>query len=64
LGGTELAAAQVGTIRLKLLKVAARVIGSVRRVAFHLASSYPYRELFRRAHARLMGVPVAASGSG
>ena len=64
LAGTALAEAQVGTIRLKLLKVAARVVGSVRRVVFHLAGSYPYRELFRRVHARVMGVPAAASGSG
>ena len=49
LAGTELAEAQVGTIRLKLLKVAARVAGSVRRVVFHLASSYPYRGCFERS---------------
>ena len=48
LAGTELAQAQVGTIRLKLFKVAARVKVSVRRVVFHLASSYPYQEVFRR----------------
>src|SRR3954468_19697954 len=36
--GTELAEAQVGTIRLKLFKVAARVVVSARRVVFHLAS--------------------------
>ena len=34
---------QVGTIRLKLFKVAARVVVSARRVVFHLASSYPYQ---------------------
>ena len=50
---TELAEAQVGTIRLKLLKVAARVVLTARRVVFHLASSYPYRELFRRVQERL-----------
>jgi hypothetical protein len=44
--GTGLARAQVGTIRLRLLKVAARVVVSARRVVFHLASSYPLRELF------------------
>jgi hypothetical protein len=53
LAGTELARAQVGTIRLKLLKVAARVITSVRRVVFHLSSSYPYQALFRLLVARL-----------
>lgn len=48
LAGTELECAQVSTIRLKLFKVAARVIVSVRRVVFHLASSYPYQAIFRR----------------
>src|SRR6516164_7112254 len=46
LAGTGLARAQVGTIRLRLLKVAARVVVSARRVVFHLASSYPLPELF------------------
>jgi hypothetical protein len=48
LPGTELARAQVGTIRLRLLKVAARVAISARRVVFHLASSCPYRGCWRR----------------
>lgn len=48
LAGTELESAQVSTIRLKLFKVAARVVVSVRRVVFHLATSYPYQTLFRR----------------
>ena len=54
LAGTDLARAQVGTIRLKLFKVAARVVVTVRRVVFHLASSYPYHEVFRAAYARLV----------
>jgi hypothetical protein len=65
LAGTELAQAQVGTIRLKLFKVAARVVVSVRRVVFHLASSYPYQELFREVYARVRGVgrpPTPATG--
>ena len=53
LAGTELSRAQAGTIRLKLLKVAARVVTSVRRVVFHLSSSYPYQALFRLLVARL-----------
>lgn len=53
LAGTELARAQVGTIRLRVLKVAARVVVSVRRVVFHLASSYPYRAVFETAYERL-----------
>ena len=47
--GTELANAQVQTIRLKLFKIAARVRTSVRRVVFHLASSYPYRSILIHA---------------
>lgn len=64
LAGTELARAQVGTIRLKLLKVAARVVVSVRRVVFHLASGYPYRAEFRGVFERLMGCPAGVAGTG
>ena len=65
LAGTELARAQVGTIRLKLFKVAARVVVSARRVVFHLASSYPYQATFRVAFARVrIRPPSPASGSG
>jgi hypothetical protein len=55
LAGTELAEAQVGTIRLKLFKVAARVVVSARRVVFHLASSYPYQGVFQAVSACVMG---------
>ena len=64
LAGTELAQAQVGTIRLKLLKVAARVVVTARRVVFHLASSYPYQAAFRAVFARVMSPPVPATGTG
>jgi len=45
--GTELASASMDTLRLKLLKIGARVKESVRRVVLQCASSYPYRELLR-----------------
>ena len=65
LAGTELASAQVGTIRLKLFKVAARVVVSARRVIFHLSSSYPYQAIFRQAFACVVGEPVCpAAGAG
>jgi hypothetical protein len=54
LRNTELENAQTDTIRLKLLKVAARVVVSVRRVVLHLSSAYPLRSLFRRIAARLV----------
>jgi Transposase DDE domain group 1 len=55
----------VGTIRLKLFKVAARVVVTARRVVFHLSSSYPYQAVFRAVHARVMGsLPSLAAESG
>ena len=54
LRGTELARAQVSTIRLKLFKIAARVRVSVRRVVLHLSSTYPYQLILRRLVARLV----------
>ena len=46
LRGTSLASATIGTIRLRLLKVGARVIRSVRRLWFHIASGWPGQPLF------------------
>ena len=54
--GTELAKATVGSVRLKLLKVAAQVTVSVRRVHVQLSSAYPLQELFRLCHRRLMSL--------
>jgi hypothetical protein len=63
LADTELAAAQVCTIRLKLLKIGARITCSVRRIVLHLAGGYPFKELFSCILARLRSrIPVAASG--
>jgi hypothetical protein len=45
LQGTELATAQVSTLRLKLLKIGARVRETSRRIWVHLASGYPYLDL-------------------
>jgi hypothetical protein len=45
LQGTDLATAQVNTLRLKLLKIGARIRETSRRIWVHLASGYPYREL-------------------
>jgi len=63
LADTELANAQVCTIRLKLLKIGARITCSVRRIVLHLAGGYPFKELFACILARLRSqIPVAASG--
>jgi hypothetical protein len=61
LAGTELAQATVGSVRLRLLKVAAQVRVSVRRVYVQLSSAYPLQQLFRLCHRRLMAL-AAASG--
>lgn len=53
LRNTELARAQCGTIRLKLLKIGAVITRNTRRVRFLLASAHPYQKLFATAAARL-----------
>jgi hypothetical protein len=60
LAGTDLGRATAGSVRLKLLKVAAQVRVSVRRVYVQLNSAYPWPEVFRLCHKRLMG--LAPSG--
>jgi len=64
LAETELANAQVGTIRLKLLKLGARVVCSVRRIVLHLAGGYPYKTIFAEVLGRLSKafLPRLASG--
>ena len=51
--GTELARATAGTLRLKLLKVAAHVTVSVRRVYVQLSSAFPLQKLFCLCQQRL-----------
>ena len=53
LAHAALANATCGTIRLKLLKIGARVTASVRRVKIAMASAHPYQAAFKLAHARL-----------
>jgi hypothetical protein len=64
LAETELAHAQVDTIRLKLLKIGARVVSSVRRVVIHLAEGYPLQDLFARVLDRLRARPTFSPASG
>jgi hypothetical protein len=64
LADTPLAHAQVSTIRLKLLKIGARVVGSFRRIVLHLAGGYPWADLLTRLVTRLrqLSRPRLASG--
>jgi hypothetical protein len=50
---TALAKATLGTLRLRLLKLGARVVRSVRRWWFHLATGWPGQPVFATVHRRL-----------
>ncbi len=54
LAGTELAKAQATTIRIKLLKIGAVVIATVRRIVLRLSSAYPLKALFERVVRQLL----------
>lgn len=60
LSGTELEQATVGSVRVKLLKLAAHVRVSVRRVYVQLCSAYPLQWLFRLCQRRLMLLALAS----
>ncbi|MBV8885735.1 MAG: IS1380 family transposase [Chroococcidiopsidaceae cyanobacterium CP_BM_RX_35] len=53
LNKTELATAQLGTIRTKLLKLGAQIRISVRRVLIAISSSYPFQAVFAIAYSQL-----------
>lgn len=53
LAGTELARAQAGTIRLKLLKIGAVIVRNTPRIRFFFSRAYPQQELFAQACAAL-----------
>lgn len=56
--GTELAAAQFDTLRLRLLKIGAQVVGSVRRIVVHLSASHPWQALWTLIARRIQRVAV------
>jgi len=56
LAGTALATATLGTVRLRLLKLGARVVRSVRRWWFHLATGWPGQPLFAHAVRELRAI--------
>jgi hypothetical protein len=53
LQGTELERAQATTIRLRLLKIGARIRITVRKVWLSMAASYPLQAVFQRAWTQL-----------
>jgi len=58
LKATDLAQAQVATIRIKLLKIGALIRLTVRKVWVSLAGGYPYAELWARVYAALQALPL------
>jgi hypothetical protein len=60
LTGTELERATAGSLRLKLLKIAAQVHISVRRVYVQMSSAFPLQDLFALCHRRLMRLATPA----
>ncbi|MEQ8754714.1 MAG: IS1380 family transposase, partial [Coleofasciculus sp. G1-WW12-02] len=54
---TSLSKATVGTIRLNLLKLGARITVSVRRIVIAISSSCPYQEILAIAHSRIQAIP-------
>ena len=59
LRGTELARASLGTLRLRLLKVAAQVTVSVRRVYVQLCSAFPLQPIFAQCQQRLAAIETS-----
>ena len=57
---TDLARAQCGTIRQRLLKIGAQIRVSVRKVWVSFSESYPGAELFRQILANLQTMPLRA----
>jgi hypothetical protein len=53
LTGTELARAQVSTIRLKLLKIGTVIVRNTRRIRLLFSSAFPQQEVFTHAAAAL-----------
>ena len=61
LEGTAYARAQVSTLRLRLLKVAARVQVSCRKIWFHLPTAFPLQSIWRTLIVRLRAGPLSAN---
>ncbi len=59
LAGTKMAKAQCGTIRMRLLKIGAKVRVTVRKVWISMATGHPARDLFAQVYGQLAVVEPA-----
>ena len=57
---TEMAKAQSDTIRLKLLKIGARVRVTVTKVWISFAEGYPYKRIFNQVINNMLKIPIPA----
>lgn len=61
--GTEFERAEVDTLRIKFLKIGARIKETARKIWIHFSSAYPLQDLFWNLLAKLQGRPaVQTSG--
>lgn len=58
LQGTQTARAQCGTIRLRILKIGARIQITVRKVWVAFAEGYPYGQIFQQIYRNLQQIPI------
>jgi len=56
LARTSLAKATVGTVRLALLKLGAKITVSVRRILIAIASACPYQDILATAYQRIQAI--------
>jgi hypothetical protein len=61
LTGSNLAKAVTGTVRRKLVNVAARIASSARRITLHLPSNWPWQTPWSRLFAHVCGPPATAT---
>jgi hypothetical protein len=61
LAGGELARATTGTIRRKLINVAARIASSARRITLHLPLGWPWQASWTQLFTHLCGPPTTTS---
>jgi hypothetical protein len=61
LKGSEMAAAQCSTIRLRLLKIGAQIRISVRRICISMAAGHPGASVFEHAWRNLQAIPLPAT---
>ncbi len=57
LSKTSLAKATVGTIRLSLLKLGARITISCRRILIAISTAFPYQNILGIAYSRIQAIP-------